>query len=247
LGGVSPPLNRNPRLRTTQMLAGAYHVHMQTTSICVPGTQQQQCSFSATRWSLPACWGLCNSMTCEWQQLCWGAERQVWLMQHLINSGDLLSVPSGGSIPHGACIVVVARRKRAGRSGSALGPRALVNERQVQRLRRRRCLRRLESSGDLLKVLSSGCTLIRVCSIVLVRLERTGWLRQGHWLCMQLDAAAGRLCRADWCPSCCLDGWGVAASPGGHSKWWGFCRRSAMRRLRCTPQAGASGDSLSVP
>ena len=28
LGGVSPPFNRNPWLRTTQVLSGAYHVHM---------------------------------------------------------------------------------------------------------------------------------------------------------------------------------------------------------------------------
>ena len=61
LGGVSPPFNRNPWLRTTQVLSGAYHVHTHMSIYCAPGTQQQWCSFAATQRCLPACWGLCNS------------------------------------------------------------------------------------------------------------------------------------------------------------------------------------------
>ena len=75
---------------------------------------------------------------------------QMQLMQHLRISGDRLSVPSGGSMSHGACIIVLAHRKQwkqMGRSGSTLGPLALVNERWVQHLQH------LASSGDLLKVL----------------------------------------------------------------------------------------------
>ena len=57
-----PLFNPNPWLRTTQVFSGAYHVHTHTwASICAPGTQQQQCSFAATWWCLPASWGLCNS------------------------------------------------------------------------------------------------------------------------------------------------------------------------------------------
>ena len=56
-----PLLNRNPQLRTTQVLSGAYHVHTHVSIYCAPGTQQQWCSFAATQQCLPACWGLCNS------------------------------------------------------------------------------------------------------------------------------------------------------------------------------------------
>ena len=55
-----PLLNQNPQLRTTQVLSGVYHVHMHMSIYCAPGTQQQWCSFAATQWYLPACWGLCN-------------------------------------------------------------------------------------------------------------------------------------------------------------------------------------------
>ena len=61
LGGVSPPFNQNPQLRTTQVLSGVYHVHTHMSIYCAPGTQQQWCSFAATQQCLPACWGLCNS------------------------------------------------------------------------------------------------------------------------------------------------------------------------------------------
>ena len=46
-----------------------------------------------------------------------------------------------------------------GTIGSALALLALVNERWVWRLQRLWCLRRLANSGDLLEVLSCGCTL----------------------------------------------------------------------------------------
>ena len=76
-------------------------------------------------------------------------------MQCLRSSGDL-SVPSGGCMSLGACIIMVAcrkQRKQMGRSGSALAPLALVTECWVWHLQH------LAKSGDLQEVPSGGCTL----------------------------------------------------------------------------------------
>ena len=98
-----------------------------------------------------------------------------------------------------------------------------------------------------MKVPSGGCTLLRVCIIVLVCWERMGTVVT-RLLAAHAIACCSRLalsCRL--VPQLSFQQLGLAVSPGCCSEWWWLCRGSAMRRLRCMPQQEASGDRLQVP
>ena len=106
----------------------------------------------------------------------------------------------------GTCIIVVACRKQQkqmGRLGSTLAPLAHVNECWVWHLR---CL---ANSGDLLEVPSGGCTLLRVCIIVLICWERT------RTAVTELLAVHAVACCSGWL-SLADKFWG----PLGGPQWW---------------------------
>ena len=67
-------------------------IHMWVCIYCVPGTQQQWCSFAAYSGASQPAGGsaICVDNTQK------AVEWQAWLMQCLASSGDLLTVPSGG-------------------------------------------------------------------------------------------------------------------------------------------------------
>ena len=103
------------------------------------------------------------------------------------------------------------------------------------------------SSGGLLKVPSGGCTLLRVCIIILVHWEQTGTVVT-RLLAAHAIACCSRLalsCRL--VPQLSFQQLGLAVSPGCCSEWWWLLRGLAMQQLQCTLQAEFSGDCLQVP
>ena len=90
LGGVSPPFNQNPQLRTTQVLSSVYHAHEYLFVHLVHNSSSValQLHSSASQPAGGSAIHVDNTRkVVEWQ---------VQLMQHLASSGDLSSVPSGG-------------------------------------------------------------------------------------------------------------------------------------------------------
>ena len=89
--------------------------------------------------------------------------------------------------------------------------------------------------------------VLRVCIIVIVRLERTETVVKGL-LAAHAIACCGRLalsCRL--MPKLSFRWLGLAASPVSYSNWWWLCRGSATQQSQHTPQQEVSGDRLQVP